>query len=185
MNKKIFFVLAAAIIFVNIACDQGTKHYARKNYKNKGTVRVIGDYFIIRYTENTGAFLGMGANLPQPWKAIVLSIIPAVLIIVMTVYMLCSKELTRFQLICIACIIGGGISNIFDRFMYQGAVTDFLHFNSRIGMLRTGILNFADMSITFGVILLLISQMREDYRRKKLASAGLPKPYETEAAKKG
>ena len=47
-------------------------------------------------------------------------------------------------------VAGGGIGNIFDRVMY-GSVTDFLYV--RVGIFQTGIFNFADVSITAGVLL--------------------------------
>jgi hypothetical protein len=50
-----------------------------------------------------------------------------------------SKKLSIPQIICVACIIGDGICNI-----------------------RTGMLNFADMSITFGAIFLILFQYFED-----------------------
>jgi signal peptidase II len=68
------------------------------------------------------------------------------------------------QMVCISTIIGGGISNIFDRILFGGYVTDFMNFG--IGSLRTGILNFADMSITFGAIVLIIVQYVKEKKIK-------------------
>jgi len=70
------------------------------------------------------------------------------------------------QIVCISTIIGGGISNIFDRILFGGFVTDFMNFG--IGGLRTGILNFADMSITFGAILLIVVQYHKERKQKAI-----------------
>ena len=51
-----------------------------------------------------------------------------------------------------------------DRILFGGYVTDFMNFG--IGSLRTGILNFADMSITFGAILLIFVQYFKERKIK-------------------
>ena len=55
-------------------------------------------------------------------------------------------------------IIGGGVANIFDRIVY-GSVTDFLYINLG-GIFKTGIFNIADLSVTTGMILILISSFK-------------------------
>lgn len=164
-NKK-FATVALIVILINIGFDQVTKEYARQMYKGQGTVRVVGDVFIIHYAENDGAFLSLGSKLSEPFKTMLLTIIPAIFLVVFTIYILFkNKQLTLLQVVCISTIIGGGISNIFDRILFGGNVTDFMNFG--IGGLRTGILNFADMSITFGAIILIIVQ----YVKEKKISA--------------
>lgn len=147
-------IIATVIIFLNISCDQVTKEYARQNFKGQGTIEVVGNIFIIHYTENDGAFLSLGSSIPQPYKTILLTYFPGLFLLGFSIYILFFYKLPLAQLICVACMLGGGFSNLIDRIIYDGFVTDFLNFG--IGSLRTGILNFADMSITFGVIFLLI-----------------------------
>jgi signal peptidase II len=148
-----------------VGCDQISKEYARHNYKGQGTIEVVGDIFIIHYAENDGAFLSLGSNLPQPYKSMILTIIPAIFLFGFTFFILFfNKELTMLQLVCLATIIGGGISNIFDRIIFGGYVTDFMNFG--IGNLRTGILNFADISITFGAIFLIFVQYLKERKLK-------------------
>ena len=52
----------------------------------------------------------------------------------------------------IGFIIGGGIGNIYDRFVY-GSVTDFFHIDFVI--FQTGIFNMADVSVMVGMFILL------------------------------
>ncbi len=153
-SRARIIVLALVIILINIGCDQVTKEYARQNFKGQGTIEVVSNYFIIHYTENDGAFLSLGSNLPQPYKTIILTYIPALFLFGFSIYILFYHQMSLPQLICIACMLGGGFSNLIDRIIYDGFVTDFLNFG--IGSLRTGILNFADMSITFGVLFLIL-----------------------------
>ncbi|MCK5521115.1 MAG: signal peptidase II, partial [Candidatus Marinimicrobia bacterium] len=56
-----------------IALDQVSKIYARSHFQNKGTIHVIGDFFVIHYAENNGSFLSMGSNLPSELKLIFLT----------------------------------------------------------------------------------------------------------------
>jgi signal peptidase II len=56
------------------------------------------------------------------------------------------------QQIAFGLIIGGGLSNIYDRIV-AGKVVDFM--NIGIGGLRTGIFNVADNAIMIGLFLML------------------------------
>ncbi|QEN06284.1 signal peptidase II [Thiospirochaeta perfilievii] len=164
MTKKgINSVLIVVVIF-NLAIDQISKYFARIYIQGQGIINVIGDFFILTYAENSGAFLGLGSNLPQPLKTFVLVLFPLIAIIAGILYLILGKNVSFKQSIAIACIIGGGIGNVYDRAIHLGAVTDFLNFG--IGNIRTGILNIADLSITFGAIFLFIFQYIEEQKLK-------------------
>lgn len=164
LNKKNIILLGIIVIFLNIGCDQATKSYARNNFYNKNTINVIGNFFIIHYAENTGCFLSLGSDIPEPYKFILLTLMPLIFIIVVTIYVFTKGSLSVLDTILLFSIIGGGISNLYDRLAYNGAVTDFLNFG--IGSLRTGILNLADISITFGAIFFVISQYIKDKKEQ-------------------
>ncbi len=156
MRKRIgFFVLILLIVFGIVIFDQVTKKYAREYLKGHGLVRVVDTLVVLKYAENDGAFLGLGSGLVQPYKTLFLILFPVVVITGAVIYLFVGKELSVGRAICLSSIIGGGISNILDRIINNGYVTDFLNFG--IGRFRTGILNFADMFITFGAIFLALS----------------------------
>ena len=67
------------------------------------------------------------------------------------------------SLIAFCCIIGGGIANVFDRIVL-GSVTDFFYIDLG-GVFRTGIFNIADMSVTAGMIMLLIASFRSGKKK--------------------
>lgn len=172
-EKTARLILILLVIAGNVLADQVTKVAARSELKGRGTVRVVGDVFVMRYAENSGAFLGLGANLPNPWRKFVFSLFPVVLMAGLSFYIFRNKQLTRWELVWYACIIGGGIGNIIDRLAFDGMVTDFLNFG--IGSLRTGILNVADISITAGVVglvILLGLQSRAEKKKKAAAPGG-------------
>ena len=58
-------VLVIMVIGVTVGCDQSTKIAARRLLKDRGTVYVLGDFLVLRYVENQGAFLGLGTNCPE------------------------------------------------------------------------------------------------------------------------
>ncbi len=170
LKRNVFLLL---IIFVNLSVDQISKHFARLHVQGEGIINVIGDFFILTYAENSGAFLGMGQNLPQPWKTFVLVLFPSIAIIAGILYLILGKKVSFKQAVCVACIIGGGIGNVYDRAIHNGAVTDFLNFGfGGIGSpVRTGILNIADISITFGAVCLFIFQYLEEKKEKELLNS--------------
>ena len=163
MKKIKIILLAIIIILVNFGCDQGTKNYAREHIKGQGVIQIVGDIFILQYAENNGGFLSVFSDIPQPIKTILLIIIPVIALVLSLIYVIL-KKLSYLEIILICCILGGGISNIYDRIVFDGWVTDFLNFG--IGNLRTGILNFADISVFFGGIFLGIVIFRKNRKLK-------------------
>jgi len=162
--------LLGLILLLTMAVDQLSKIYARAHFQDAGTIRVLGDFFVIHYAENNGSFLSLGSGLPEPWKWILLTAIPVLVLIYFIAYTLFSADLKKAERITLTVIISGGLSNIVDRILFEGWVTDFLHF-SLWGPLRTGILNIADMYITFGVILFLYMQFKKEGQRTATAAA--------------
>jgi signal peptidase II len=153
----------AILIVINIALDQVSKIWVRAKVEPFSEASIIGDVFTLHNVENTGAFLGMGSDLTQPWKTIFLLIIPITVLGLVVIHIIKDKAIDKMSLIGFCCIIGGGIANVFDRFAY-GSVTDFLHIDLG-GKLRTGIFNIADVSVTTGMIMILVASFL--FRKKK------------------
>jgi len=151
LNRTIFIII---LIAINIAIDQISKVWVRANFDYAEIKSIIGDKFIMQYVENKGAFLGMGSDMNDTLKLIFLLILPIVVLGYVVYYIIKTKELDRLSLIAFCCIIGGGIANVFDRIVY-GQVTDFFFINLG-GIFKTGIFNFADLSVTTGMIMLLL-----------------------------
>jgi signal peptidase II len=79
-------------------------------------------------------------------------------------YCLRSPSITeRFFFLC-TLLAGGTLSNQVDHLLFNGYATDFIMI--KLGSLRTGIFNLADMVIMVGGILLLIF-IRSDYHKPK------------------
>ena len=97
----------------------------------------------------------MGSDLNPTLRILLLLVLPVVVLAYVTYYILKNKDMDKLSLIAFCCIIGGGIANVFDRLAY-GEVTDFF-FIDLGGVFRTGIFNVADMSVTFGLLALILS----------------------------
>jgi len=153
MNTRMSRVLAViAIIVANIGLDQWTKIWARETLQFQPPRSYLNDFFKLIYVENKGAFLSMGSELSDGLRMILLHVFPVILLGALTLYAMFSKALNRWQIVGMSFIIGGGISNVVDRIM-QGQVTDFM--NMGLFGLRTGIFNFADVSIMVGLFIML------------------------------
>jgi signal peptidase II len=73
------------------------------------------------------------------------------------------KEKRLYRIIILSCIIGGGMGNLCERLFNEFNVIDFMNFG--IGAIRTGILNVADLSVTFGIVALLFFEIKTDKRQ--------------------
>lgn len=157
-NRKHQIRLVLIICALNIGLDQWTKYLAQMHLKGKYTHSYFYDTFKWIYAENEGAFLSWGTGFPDWLHFLLLKVIPIIMLVGMFIYLLISDELTKFQVIGLSFIVGGGIGNLYDRIMY-GKVVDFM--NVGIGSLRTGIFNYADMAILIGIGFLLFSKKKK------------------------
>lgn len=165
--KKGFFLLIIVILIsaLNFAADRVTKNYAVDQIKGEGTIKVIGNIFIMHYAENDGAFLGFGSSMPKPIKSVLLILLPSLIVGGAVFYTAFSGNIPPGQLVCLSCVMGGGMGNLYDRIFNDGVVIDFMNFG--IGNLRTGILNVADLSVTFGALVFIILMYVDDKNKEK------------------
>ena len=161
-------ILISLILFVSIFLDQITKKIAHAYLAGTETISFFHNFFILQYAENTGGFLGMGASIPENIRFWVFSVLVALFLIILFVYLVFSKGFSIRQISALSAILGGGIGNLIDRLLNEGRVVDFMNFG--LGSLRTGILNVADLFITFGAIFLfwfLLTENRKENRTKR------------------
>lgn len=150
LSRNVGIVL---LIIFNIAIDQISKVLVRANFEYGEVKELIGDKFKMQYVENKGAFLGMGSDMNETLRVIFLLILPTLVLGYLIYYITSNKTLDKLSTIALSCIAGGGIANVFDRIAF-GKVTDFFHIDLG-GVFKTGIFNVADMSVTFGMIVLV------------------------------
>ena len=164
--KKILRVVVIVLtVMANIGCDQLTKAIARPGLSDGRVVSRLGGILVLRYAENEGAFLGLGSRFPEPLKTIFTIAVPVLLIAGMIVFLFRKKEMELFLVLGASCIIGGGASNLLDRILYHGRVSDF--FTIGIGNFRSAVSNMADMSILLGCLFFVISEIVKSNAEKK------------------
>lgn len=145
-------VLVLSLVISNIGCDQVSKNYASTQLRGTPSQSFLNGLFHLTYAENKGAFLSLGSDFSESWHTIGLKILPVILLVALLLYTLFSKSLNLYQIIAFSFILGGGISNIYDRLLY-GKVVDFMKMGN--DTLHTGIFNFADVSIMVGMFMML------------------------------
>ena len=159
LDKRKRNSLITIIIFFSIVFDQISKFWIRNNFDSYIEHSIVTDIFTLIKVENTGAFLGMGSELSEIPRILLLIVLPVIVLISITIYTYIDKSLDKISIIGFSLIIGGGIGNIFDRIVY-GSVTDFLYLNFG-GIFKTGIFNIADFSVTTGMVMILISSFKK------------------------
>ena len=155
---KIKRIIRALIIFAilscNVGCDQISKTIVRNTLAFNEEIGVIENFMTLIRVENTGAFLSLGHNLPEPIRMLLLTFLPVLVLGGALIFVLRKTELSDLTILGICFVIGGGIGNIYDRIVY-GSVTDFLHID--FGIFQTGIFNMADVSIMTGMFIVIVA----------------------------
>jgi signal peptidase II len=152
-------IALALIIVITIVLDQGAKTLARRTLMN--AYRVHRGVLTLLYTENAGAFLSLGSELPPNVRHVLFDGLVSIGLIAAALVLFNGRMQPGTDDVAIAFIIGGGIGNLIDRFRLGGRVTDFIFLQA--GPLHTGVFNVADMAITGGVLWLALSWM---FRKK-------------------
>lgn len=163
------------VVFLVIVVDQITKSIAQDRLRGEDPIIFLDGMARLQYAENTGAFLSLGAGLPETAQRWIF--VGAVTVILAGVLIYALRELQNLPmllLVAFGLILGGGIGNLIDRVMNNGRVVDFM--NVGIGNLRTGIFNVADMALMLGVGLVLVYGLTN----KEQASPESPEQAEPE-----
>lgn len=148
-------VVCLLLVLAAVGWDQGTKHAARIELSGKPPVFLVDRLLVLRYVENEGAFLSLGARLSRPVRTVTFIAFPLVVLGCMVVSLLRKGGIGWGTLVGFSLIVGGGAGNLIDRLLRDGRVGDFIMIG--VGGIRTGIFNFADISVLAGCIVLLFS----------------------------
>ena len=151
-NKKMLLIIGIIIIFL----DQITKALlVGKNFT------IIPNVLNFTYTENTGVAFGIGSN-----NLIMIIIVNIIILGIIIKFIRERQEQVNLKiLIPLILILSGGISNLIDR-IFRGYVVDFIDIN----LFDFPHFNVADISITLGIILLIIvifKSIIDDYKKEK------------------
>lgn len=149
----LLFALAAFTLL-----DQATKEMAVQARPFPSAMSLLNGVIRFRLTENTGLFMSFGDTFPEPVRFWLFTVTTAAVLGALLVYSLTKPDLPGSLRISIVMMAGGGLSNVIDRFLHEGAVIDFVYLD--LYGFRTDIFNLADVIITAGVALLLLHALR-------------------------
>lgn len=144
MKKIIYLNLLVLALF---ALDRLTKLFFLFNPAKRGYL-IWPSFLELKFGKNTN--LALGLKLPLFWQYF---LIGAAILIVVYFLLKFYREKNAFLIFTLTLILAGAFSNLLDR-LYFGYVIDF------IDVPFFSVFNLADVYITVGVGLLLISQFK-------------------------
>ena len=153
-NRKRYFFLLPFLLVIVFA-DQISKIWVLNNIAPGDKIRILGDFFRLSLTYNTGGAMGtsLGGNS--------FYLITSLFVLGIIFYLVIRSIKRTWPAAALMAIAGGAIGNIIDR-VHMGRVIDFLDFDiPNVNILglkleRWWTFNIADSAITLGVIALLM-----------------------------
>jgi len=137
-KMKNFFFISVLILI-----DQLSKGVARKFFVEP--MEVISNFFVLKTSQNDG----IAFSIPFPKLAL---IILTIVVLGGILWFMKHKKVSSVEETAFLLIFAGAAGNLIDR-IFLGSVTDFLAFWS------FPIFNFADVFITFGIVLFLFEEV--------------------------
>lgn len=139
-------------------CDLATKNFAQSLLLDGSTWSLLGDTVRLRLVHNQGGFLSVGGSAPPIWPWFLSVWVPCVLLMVLA-HALFSRPGGLSEVCATALVFAGGAGNLVDRLAHGGSVVDFIYIN--LPGLRNAVFNFADVAVTAGFLLFVVTKLRE------------------------
>lgn len=158
-NRVLFMMFFFLALFI-LGLDQGSKSWILELFKLGFFKEPITPFFNIVARWNKGVSFGLlGHHGLSPWVFIFLT-----LLISLGLFVWFLKERTLFMAGVIGMVLGGALSNAYDRFI-RGAVFDFLEFHWEHYYWPA--FNLADSVIVIGVSLLFLKSLIKTKKDKE------------------
>ena len=139
------------IVAATAAADQAAKAAARALLAGRPPIELLGGFVRVVFVENVGAFLSLGARLPETMRFALFVVLVGLGLAAAIAWLLRGAGNRTFpQSVGLALVLGGGLGNLIDR-LAHGRVVDFLQL--RAGTLHTGVFNLGDLAIVAGVLI--------------------------------
>ena len=149
--KKRSLIASLTLLMVGVlGCDHATKQLARSHLRDRSPVDIVSGVLELTYTENEGAAFNLDRVLPAGMRKPL--IILARLVIIPLVVVLWARK--RGQALsgnaAFTLLLAGALGNFVEQLLL-GHVTDFIH------LTHWPVFNVADIALTAGAVLLLLS----------------------------
>lgn len=155
-NRQYIYQITSIVLII----DQIVKLLINNKMALYQQIKIIPKFFTIYYVKNTGAAFSILED-----STILLTIISVIFIVILDRMIKKEKTFTKLSAISLGMIMGGIFGNLIDRIIHH-AVIDYLSF--QIFKYEFPVFNIADIGITVGVGLLIISMIierKQDVRR--------------------
>ncbi|HEY2292290.1 MAG TPA: signal peptidase II [Thermoanaerobaculia bacterium] len=155
MKKYLPLSLVLLVLLCCVGCDQAVKAIAKGALASSPPVLLLDGAVRLQYTENPGAFLSLGADLPAGVRFLLGVVLVGATQLALLAFLLRTRALSTWQRIGFSLFLAGGLGNWIDRLLNEGRVIDFVSLG--VGRLHTGIFNVADVAITAGILMVLVA----------------------------
>lgn len=149
MQKKLY-----GLSFIFVFIDQIIKLIISNNIKLDSEIKVIDNFFYITNVHNDGAAFSMFSG-----NLIFLIIMTVISLVVIYLFFIKDRELSKLDIILTSMLIGGILGNFIDRMIFK-YVIDYLEFI--IFGYYFPVFNFADICIVISIIVMILAGIKED-----------------------
>ena len=150
----------AVIVLITVILDQVSKMIARQQLAQKPAIELLSGSFWLMYTQNPGAFLGLGSALSETIRFFAFVVFVIVVLAALLYFIFRYQQVDHLLMVALSLVAGGGIGNLIDRLLFHGDVADFMYI--RVWIVQTGVFNLADLAIMVGIVLILISSLKSN-----------------------
>jgi signal peptidase II len=148
LSRKLRLTVMLLVLGCTVGCDQTTKHIARCELGERGSIMLPGGFGEFRLADNPGSFLSFGDSLPKSLRLAVFTIGVGFGLFSLLAYLVFGNRFGWLIFVGLGLVWAGGMSNMIDRITRHGLVSDFIFIH--IGPFHTGIFNVADVIIMIG-----------------------------------
>ncbi len=155
-DKLKHMLLFAIIVLAVVLLSQAIGYWVNTTIPRNSTIEVNS---IIHFTHvrNFGGVFGLAQGMG--W---LFALISVALLLAVAAYLWLGKSVQRYEYICLGFVVGGGASNILDRFLY-GSVIDFIDIQHI--PYWNYVFNTADVMVHVGIWPMLALSLMQDWRR--------------------
>jgi len=147
------------VLTLLVGCDHATKYAAKADLQGEPPHKLIAGFLDLRYVENTDVAFNLLRWIPESTRAPILVIAGGIAALCLGLVVLSRSRFSRTNL-ALLLVTAGAVGNYLDRIL-RGYVVDFMHVE------HWPVFNVADIYVTLGVALLVISMLADGRIRSR------------------
>ena len=152
-NREDIYKITCIVLML----DQIIKLIINNNMKLYDSITIIPNFFSILFVKNTGAAFSILEN-----NTIFLILLSVVFVVILDRYIKKENNFSKLSVLSLGLLLGGIFGNLIDRIIHHGVI-DYLSFT--FFKYSFPIFNLADIAITVGVFLLIISMIIDNKKK--------------------